>query len=61
MIVEDEKLCLESLIQIPWETIDIKVIGTAGNGSEAIEKIKQTPPDIVLTDIEGRKRIYARK
>lgn len=38
MIVEDEKLCLESLVQIPWETIDIKVIGTAGNGSEAIEK-----------------------
>lgn len=52
MIVEDEKLCLESLLQIPWETIEVKVIGTARNGSGAIEKIKQTPPDIVLTDIE---------
>lgn len=52
MIVEDEKLCLENLVRIPWDSIDMEVIGTAQNGNEAIQKIKQTPPDIVITDIE---------
>lgn len=52
MIVEDETLCLENLIQLSWRSIDIEVTETARSGSEAIAKIKQNPPDIVLTDIE---------
>jgi len=31
---------------------DIKVIGEAGDGISAIEKIKVHPPDIVLIDID---------
>ena len=52
MIVEDEALCRESLIGIPWESIGVQLIHSACSAEEAIEKIRCTPPDIIITDIE---------
>lgn len=54
MIVEDEKLCLDTLLEIPYSSVGIELFDTACSGREALEKITgaSTPPDIVLSDIE---------
>ncbi|MEK5494793.1 response regulator [Paenibacillus sp. FSL R7-0297] len=52
-LVDDEALELETLRDyIRWEEMGIYVVGTAGNGREALEKIEATRPDIVLTDVQ---------
>lgn len=52
MIVEDEALCRENLASMPWETMGITLIGAADGAAAAIEKIRHTPPDIIISDIE---------
>ena len=52
MIVEDETLCRESLVSIPWDTVGVRLIDSACSATDAIEKIRRTPPDIIITDIE---------
>lgn len=52
MIVDDEMLVrvgVKSTIQ--WETLGFTVVAEAGNGEEALQKIEQFHPDILLTDI----------
>ncbi|MFF2017336.1 response regulator [Paenibacillus sp. NPDC058177] len=52
-LVDDEELGLEMMRDyIRWEEMGIYVVGTAGNGREALEKIEATQPDIVLTDVQ---------
>lgn len=52
LIVDDELLIIKSLKnRIKWKDFGFRVIGEAGNGIEAFEKIKQLNPDIVFTDI----------
>ncbi len=52
IIVEDESLILKELIlTIPWESLNLSVIGSAENGIEGEELIKEKDPDIVITDI----------
>ena len=52
VLVEDENLILEELtVTIPWESLNLKVLGSAGDGIEGEHLIKQTDPDIVVTDI----------
>jgi len=50
-IVEDEKICRDSLINLPWDQIGVKVIGSAANATMAFDDIKQNRPDIVISDI----------
>jgi two-component system, response regulator YesN len=53
LLVDDEKLVLDSLVDyIDWKSMDIDVIGTAKNGRDALEKVQQLKPNIVLTDIK---------
>ncbi len=52
MIVEDELLCRENLMSIEWDSIGVTLAGSACSATEAIEKIKDNPPDIIITDIE---------
>ena len=54
MIVEDEKLCLDTLLKLPYSSVGVEILDTARSGQEAMEKIMgaPTPPDIVLSDIE---------
>jgi len=52
MIVDDEYIILEGLCSFPWNEFGCKVIGTARNGREGLEKIGQDMPDIILTDIK---------
>lgn len=53
MIIEDEmKLQYNLAYNIPWEKYDIEMVGTAGEGEEALALIKLRKPDILLLDIE---------
>lgn len=52
MIVDDENLIIQGLINIiEWEEIGLKVVETSQNGHEALEKFKNNPVDIIVTDI----------
>lgn len=46
---DDTRLGIRSLI--PWEANDITICAEARNGKEALERIEQTNPDIILVDI----------
>lgn len=53
LIVDDEEIEREGMAQmIPWGNYEIKMVGTAWNGVEAMKKIESEKPDIVLTDIK---------
>lgn len=52
LIVEDEETMREGLVQlIPWESIGIRVVGTAENGLEALAVLGRERVDLLLTDI----------
>ena len=51
-IVDDEDWIRERLIKtIDWNKIGIEIVGEAGNGRDALEKVGNMAPDIVITDI----------
>lgn len=51
IIAEDQKLLRESFTKIIENNSDIKVVGSASNGSEAYDLCKQHKPDVVLMDL----------
>ncbi|NYE08386.1 two-component system response regulator YesN [Bacillus niacini] len=52
VIADDEKLILKNLAQIiDWQGLDCEIIGTAQNGQEVMEIIKNQQADLLLTDI----------
>lgn len=53
MIVDDEflvRLGIKSLLR--WEDYGYEIVGEAGNGQEALEKIEKMHPHIILTDLK---------
>lgn len=52
LITDDHAMVRESLSAALNTRPSIQVVGTAGNGREAIEKAKQLNPDVVLMDIK---------
>ena len=50
-IVDDHPIFIEGIAGLLKETPDFKIIGTASNGQDFLDKIKQVQPDIVLMDI----------
>lgn len=50
MLVDDHPLFLEGL-QYLLETYGIEVAGTAGNGSQALDRARVLKPDVILMDI----------
>ena len=53
MIVDDEvlvRLGIQSLIK--WENYGYRIVCDASDGEEALQKIRQYQPDIVLTDLK---------
>lgn len=52
VIAEDQDLVLGALAALLDLEDDIDVVATATDGSAALEKVRQTQPDVVLTDIE---------
>ena len=53
LIVDDEKIEREGMAEfIDWNTYGIEIAGTAWNGQDGYEKVLETHPDIVMTDIK---------
>lgn len=52
MIVDDEPIIVEGLkIAIDWANWDCKIVGTASNGLEGLELVRQLEPDMLISDI----------
>lgn len=52
LIVDDDSVAITNIkVMIEWEENGFEICGEAANGEEAIQKIKQTDPQIVITDI----------
>jgi len=53
MLVDDESLIIESIRgKINWKELNAVFAGQAANGSEALKKIKQIKPDILIVDVK---------
>lgn len=53
LIVDDEEIEREGMVQfIPWDSYEIKVVSTARNGAEGLEKIAKFRPDLAIVDIK---------
>ncbi len=51
--MDDEEIEREGMAQfIPWDTYEMKVVGTARNGAEGLEKIAKYKPDLAIVDIK---------
>lgn len=51
LVVDDQTVVREGLVSILSFQSDIKIIGQAQNGQEAIEIAKQDKPDVILLDL----------
>lgn len=52
ILVDDEEEVRKGIIRkIDWQSLGFEVAGDAENGEEAMEKIEQLEPDVVMTDI----------
>lgn len=53
ILIVDDSFVMRSLVKkIVEADADLKIVGEAGNGQEALDKIPSTAPDVVLLDIE---------
>ena len=53
LIVDDEEIEREGMAQfIAWDSYEIKVVSTARNGAEGLEKIAKFRPDLAIVDIK---------
>lgn len=52
LVVDDEYNIRDGLANaIPWSSVDVEVVGSAANGLDALAKVEQLAPDIVITDV----------
>ena len=53
VIIADDEQRICRLVQVlaDWESLGMEVVGTAENGFEALNLIKEAHPDILITDI----------
>ncbi|MDG0811490.1 response regulator [Cohnella rhizosphaerae] len=53
LLVDDERLILDGISRIvDWASAGTALAGTARNGAEALERIAELAPDIVITDVK---------
>jgi DNA-binding LytR/AlgR family response regulator len=52
MVVDDEKLARVRLVKLLGGQDGVTVVGEASNGAEAVERIRELHPDVVLLDIQ---------
>lgn len=48
---DEEKVCKLIRALVDWDEFDMEIVGFAHNGIEALEKIRETKPELVITDI----------
>jgi len=51
LLADDHTILRSGLVRLLGEESDIEVVGEAGNGREAVQKVQELHPDIVLMDI----------
>ena len=52
LLVDDEEDVREGLVvEVDWEALDLRIVGLAENGREALEMAERVEPDVVITDI----------
>ncbi|NDL67030.1 response regulator transcription factor [Anaerotalea alkaliphila] len=52
LIVDDELLIRQGILHyIDWQEEGFEIVGEASNGQEALERIAEVKPDIIITDI----------
>ena len=51
LVVDDNRIFRQGIIELLRKNNDYEIVGEAGNGREALEKIKDVKPDIVFLDI----------
>lgn len=52
LIVDDEPLARRRLQELLAERADVRVVGEASNGTDAVDRIEALRPDVVFLDIE---------
>ena len=53
IIVDDDVHVLEGFRRkVDWASLNVEIVGTADNGLDGLEIIKELKPDIVMTDIK---------
>ena len=51
LVVDDEELVRDGLVAIVGSNPDFEVVGTAADGEEAVSRVAETDPDVVLMDV----------
>jgi len=52
VVADDETELREAVCtMIPWEELGFSLVGSAGNGLDALQLVEKTAPDLLLTDI----------
>ncbi len=48
---DEEKVCNLILQLVDWDSLGMKVVGTAYNGIDGLALVEREQPDLVITDI----------
>lgn len=51
VVVEDDRIIRKTIIQSNWAEINAEIVGEAADGQQALEVIRETKPQLVITDI----------
>lgn len=52
LLVDDDEYVIRGLLKhIPWGDMGVRIIGTAQDGAEGLEKFRELRPDFVITDV----------
>jgi two-component system, chemotaxis family, protein-glutamate methylesterase/glutaminase len=51
LLIDDSPIVINILKRILAQSQEIEVVGTAANGKEGIEKLKELDPDVICTDL----------
>jgi two-component system, LytTR family, response regulator len=52
LVVDDEPLVREGIRRLLEREVDVRLLGEARNGEEALERIRELRPDLVLLDVQ---------
>ncbi len=52
LLVDDEELARDRLRRLLAEIADVEIVGEAGDGAEAMERITELSPDVIFLDIQ---------
>lgn len=52
LLVDDDEYVIGGLLKhVPWSDMGVRIVGTASDGAEGLEKYRELKPDFVITDV----------